>query len=51
MEYGLEKVDSLNDIVAMGVMSTPALAVDDEALASGRLLSPGETEGLLKNRL
>ncbi|MBD3266601.1 thioredoxin family protein, partial [bacterium] len=38
----------INDIVAFGVMSTPALAVDGKVLASGKLLSPDEIQNLLK---
>ncbi len=42
LDYTLEKVSSINDIVAMGVMSTPALAIDGRVVLAGRL--PGEAE-------
>lgn len=42
LDYSLEKVSQINEIVAMGVMSTPALAVDGKVVLSGRL--PGEAE-------
>lgn len=48
MEYEIEKVQDINDIVSFGVMSTPALAVDGKVLASGKLLSPDEIQNLLK---
>jgi len=35
-------VSRINDIVAMGVMSTPALAIDGKVVLAGRL--PGEAE-------
>jgi hypothetical protein len=34
----------------MGVMSTPALAIDDQVVAMGKVLSPAEVEALLKDR-
>jgi len=45
----LEKVEKLTDIAAMGVMMTPALAVDGEVLFAGRVPSPEEIAVLLKN--
>lgn len=37
LEYTLEKVTDINDIVAFGVMATPALVVDGEIKVSGRV--------------
>ena len=37
MEYTLEKVTDINAIVAFGVMSTPALAVDGTVKVAGRV--------------
>ncbi len=42
LDYSIEKVSKINDIMAMGVMSTPALAVDGKVVIAGRL--PGEAE-------
>ncbi|MFO7626367.1 MAG: thioredoxin family protein [Candidatus Fermentibacteraceae bacterium] len=42
LDYSIEKVSRITDIMAMGVMSTPALAVDGKVLVAGRL--PGEAE-------
>jgi small redox-active disulfide protein 2 len=37
MEYELVKVTDLNDIMAFGVLVTPALAVDGEVKIAGKL--------------
>jgi len=37
LEYQLEKVTDINAIVAFGVMSTPALAVDGTVKVAGRV--------------
>jgi small redox-active disulfide protein 2 len=37
LEYTLEKVTNINDIVAFGVMATPALVVDGEIKVAGRV--------------
>ena len=40
------KVTEISEIAAMGVMSTPALAIDDQVVAMGKVLSPAEVEAL-----
>lgn len=42
LDCSIEKVSRINDIMAMGVMSTPALAIDGKVVVSGRL--PGDAE-------
>lgn len=42
IEYQLEKVTDINAIIKAGVMVTPALAIDGELKASGRV--PGIDE-------
>lgn len=37
IEYELEKVTDINDIMAFGVMMTPALAVDGEVKVVGKV--------------
>ena len=37
MEYTLEKVTDINAIIAFGVMTTPALAVDGTVKIAGRV--------------
>ena len=50
-ELGLDaeivKVDQIKDIVAMGVMMTPALAVDGVVKASGRVLTVDQVKEAL----
>lgn len=41
------KVDKIDDIVARGVMTTPAIVVDGQVRSSGRVLSVEEVRGLL----
>jgi small redox-active disulfide protein 2 len=43
----IEKVEALADIARMGVMMTPALAVDGRVKSSGRLLSVHQVKQLL----
>ena len=47
VEYELEKVTGIDDIVAAGVMVTPALAVDGEVKVSGRVPSLDELQSML----
>lgn len=49
-DVSIEKVEKLADIAAMGVMSTPALAIDGEVPVSGRVPSVEEIKGLLQGR-
>jgi small redox-active disulfide protein 2 len=47
IDYELEKVTDLNEIVQFGVMTTPALVVDDQVKASGKVLSPDDIGKIL----
>ena len=47
MEYELVKVTAINDIMAFGVMMTPALAVDGEVKVVGKVPSAEEIKKLL----
>ena len=38
IEYELEKVTDINDIMKFGVMMTPGIAVDGEVKASGKVV-------------
>ncbi|MBE0596411.1 MAG: TM0996/MTH895 family glutaredoxin-like protein [Desulfuromonadales bacterium] len=42
IDYELEKVTNLNDIMAFGIMTTPGLAVDGKVVSVGKLLAPDE---------
>ncbi|MFW5781704.1 MAG: thioredoxin family protein [Candidatus Muiribacteriaceae bacterium] len=46
-EYKLEKIEDLTEIMNMGVMMTPALAIDGEVKSSGKVLSPEDIINLL----
>jgi small redox-active disulfide protein 2 len=43
----VEKVTHINDIMAMGVMMTPALAIDGQVKVVGKVASPDEIKALL----
>ena len=43
----LGKVEELRDIMGYGVMSTPALVVDEKVVVSGRVPSPAQIRELL----
>jgi small redox-active disulfide protein 2 len=47
IEYEMEKVTDLNQIMSFGVMTTPGLAVDGKVLSVGKLPSPADIEKLL----
>lgn len=47
LEYELIKITDVNAIVGFGVMTTPALMVDDEVKLSGRVPSVEEIKGML----
>lgn len=47
MDASLDKITDYGEIVAYGVMSTPALAIDGEVVLSGRVPSVGEVKELL----
>ena len=47
IEYELEKVTDINEIMKFGVMMTPALAVDGEVKVVGKVPDPGAIKGML----
>lgn len=47
LEYEIEKVQDIADIVAYGVMSTPGLAVDGKVVSTGKVLSSKEIQKLI----
>jgi small redox-active disulfide protein 2 len=42
IDYELEKVTDMNQIINAGVMRTPALAVDDQIVVEGKVPSASE---------
>jgi len=47
IEYQLEKVTDINDIMQSGVMMTPGIPVDGEVKASGKVLGADDIKKLL----
>ena len=47
IEYTLEKVTDINDIMKFGVMMTPALAVDGQVKVVGKVPSHDEIKPML----
>lgn len=48
LEYEMVKVDKVHDIIAFGVMSTPALAVDGEVKVVGKVPSIEDVKDFLR---
>ena len=48
VEAELEKVADLNDIMAFGVMVTPALAIDGQVKASGKVPSIDDIKKMIQ---
>ena len=46
-EYQIEKITDINEIMKFGVMMTPALAVDGQVKAVGKVPSPEQIKQLL----
>lgn len=47
IEYEVEKVTDINDIMKFGVMMTPALAVDGQVKITGRVPPPEDIEKMI----
>ena len=47
MEYEIEKVTGISEIMEFGVMTTPALAVDGKVVSAGHLPSSEKVKELL----
>ena len=48
LAVAVEKVEDLRDIMKLGVMTTPALAVDGKVRSAGKVLSPEAVKELLR---
>jgi small redox-active disulfide protein 2 len=48
MEYEIEKITKINEIMKFGVMITPALAVDGKVKVVGKVASVEELKELLR---
>jgi len=49
VEAEIVKVTDFKDIVAYGVMATPALVVDEKVVSFGKVLKPKEIVKILEN--
>ena len=47
VEYTIEKITDINEIMAFGVMMTPALAVDGEVKVVGKVPDPEAIKDML----
>ncbi|AXO15228.1 thioredoxin family protein [Thalassospira indica] len=47
LEYEIEKVTDMNQIIDAGIMRTPALMVDDDILVEGKVATPDEIRLML----
>lgn len=48
LEATVEKVEDFQAIIGYGVMSTPALVIDETVVSKGKLLKTADIEQLLK---
>ena len=48
IEYEIEKVTQINEIMKFGVMVTPALAIDGQVKAAGKVASTDEIKEMLR---
>jgi small redox-active disulfide protein 2 len=47
IEYSLEKITQISEIMKFGVMMTPALAIDGQVKTVGKVASPDEIKKML----
>jgi len=48
LEYEIEKISEMNDIMSFGVMMTPGLAVDGDVKSVGKVPSVEDVKSMLK---
>lgn len=48
MDVEIEKVSQIADIIAFGIIITPALAINGKVKSSGKVLTPEQIKSLLK---
>jgi len=51
LQAEIEKITDIQEILAFGVMSTPALGIDGEIKSVGRVLSKDQISAFLKPKL
>lgn len=50
LDVDIDKITEPGEIASWGVMTTPALVIDDEVVISGRIPSPDQLKALLAAR-
>ncbi|MGI6366166.1 MAG: thioredoxin family protein [Bacillota bacterium] len=50
VEAEIVKVTDMQEIMGYGVMSTPALVIDEKVVSSGRVLKPKDIVAILKGQ-
>lgn len=50
MEADIIKVTDIQDIMAFGVMSTPALVIDEKVVSFGKVLKPKDIVKIFENK-
>ena len=48
IDYEMEKITDINQIMSFGVMTTPGLAVDGKVLVTGKVPNPSDIERFLQ---
>jgi small redox-active disulfide protein 2 len=48
LDATVEKITDMDAIINMGVMMTPALAIDGDVKTTGKLLNPAQIEKIIK---
>ncbi len=51
LDVSVEKVEDIPSIMNYGVMSTPALVLNEKVISSGKVLSPQEISRLIQQNL
>jgi len=51
LDYELEKITDINQIMSFGVMMTPAMAVDGQVKVTGKVPSVAELANILKEAI
>ena len=47
IDYEMEKVTDINQIMGFGVMTTPGLVIDGQVMVAGKVPSPADIEKIL----
>lgn len=51
MDANITKVEDIMDIMEYGILRTPGLVIDDEVVASGRMLSANEIKEFINKKI